>query len=488
MEILMVAAELAPYARASETADSVAALSRALQQIGHKVTVALPKFAGLEDSGLTVARRLSQLKTATGESVTVYDGQLPSGVGVVLFESATLTARAGVFGDPVVSSGEGAEPSSSPSGGAWVEYPDNAPRFVALCQAATALAEQRAQQGNRFDVVHAHDWPAAAMALLPAPRLPCVFTLHDVRRSASFALDELSKFGLAADADDIERLQLDGRADLVKGALLSAKVVSTISSSLARELKDQEKFSALAMALSEAEVEVHGVNGGVDYAIYNPASDTALPYRFDAESPERKGNCRTALLRELEFELEPERPVVVFASPTFDSESGAESVVNVLPALLKQDVLVVLAGSGGGLSKALGAAKLKRLGNYRWLDTSSPPVQRRILAAADIAICPSRSHHSGHAPRIAQRYGAVPVAIAASGNRDAVVDCDASLTSGNGFLYDDPDQLLACLERALAACRHPNWGALRRRVGRLDLGWERPARRYAQLFRMALTS
>jgi starch synthase len=190
----------------------------------------------------------------------------------------------------------------------------------------------------------------------------------------------------------------------------------------------------------------------------------------------------------MEFELDPERPVVVFAAPLFDTESGADSVLSVLPALLKQEVLVVLAGSGGSAGKALGAAKLKRLGNYRWLDTSAPSVQRRVLAAADIAIIPSRSHHSGHAVRIAQRYGAVPVAIAASGNRDAVVDCDASLGSGTGFLYDEPEQLLACLERALAACRHPNWGSLRRRVGRLDLGWERPARRYAQLFRMALTS
>src|SRR5690606_33672103 len=134
MEILMVAAELSPYARAGETADSVAALSRMLVQLGHEVTVALPRYPSFEEQGLLVARRLPPLRRATGGSVTGFGGQLGSGVKIALFDGPEFFARPGVYG-------EGDAP-----------YPDNPQRFALLAQAAAALAVQRAGQGQAFDV------------------------------------------------------------------------------------------------------------------------------------------------------------------------------------------------------------------------------------------------------------------------------------------------------------------------------------------------
>jgi starch synthase len=85
----------------------------------------------------------------------------------------------------------------------------------------------------------------------------------------------------------------------------------------------------------------------------------------------------------------------------------------------------------------------------------------------------------------AQRYGAFPVAHATGGLRDTVVDCDAALETGTGFLFDEPTApaLVAATQRAIAAVKHPRAGVLRRRVMRLDLGWDRPARRYEQIYR-----
>ncbi|MEY2931959.1 MAG: hypothetical protein RL033_2708, partial [Pseudomonadota bacterium] len=95
----MVAAELSPYARAGETADAVAALSRMLVQLGHEVTVALPRYGNFEDQGLLVARRLTPLRIPSGESVTVFDGQLGSGVKIALFDAPELFAKPGVYGE-----------------------------------------------------------------------------------------------------------------------------------------------------------------------------------------------------------------------------------------------------------------------------------------------------------------------------------------------------------------------------------------------------
>jgi starch synthase len=89
--------------------------------------------------------------------------------------------------------------------------------------------------------------------------------------------------------------------------------------------------------------------------------------------------------------------------------------------------------------------------------------------------------------RKAQRYGAAPVALARGAICDAVVDCDPDLETGTGFLYTEPtsEALFGAVTRALAACRHPSWPRLTRRLLRLDLSWESPARRYLKVYKNA---
>ncbi len=463
----MVTAELAPYSRATETADSVAALSRALVQLGHQVTVAMPKPAGLEASGVMVARRLTPLQVGE-ESVTVYDGQLTSGVSVVLLESDTLTAREDVF----ALDGKEAD--------------DNAERFCMLSKAALALTEQK---GEGFDVIHCHDWPASFVTLLGG-KTPTLFTIHNPDSAGSVSLKQLESWGIATDAALKEKLKLGARPNLLKGAALSADVATTITPSYAAALSSAVsggEGGPLGEALTEAGLEVHGVLGGVDYSIFNPATDTSLAFRFDAEQSELKGSCKTAVCRELELEVDSERPLLVMVG-NLDKDSGADLVVSAAPELLGQELQLIVAGAGGkALVKQLGAAKLRRASNYRFIETEKSADYRRLLGAADIALCAGRTIGSGHSVRVAQRYGAVPVATDMPGNRDSIVDCDPELTTGTGFLFADcsADGLRTAVGRALVATRLPSWGALRRRVVRQDLGWERPARRYAQLYRLA---
>ncbi len=473
MEILMVTAELTPFGGSSEVGDAVASLSRALSQLGHQVTVAMPKPAELEACGVLVARRLSPLVSAEGQQFTLYDGQLGGQVPVVLFESERLEPRP--------------RPYTTEEG---KEFPDNATRFVELCRAATLLSQQREQAGRPFDVVHAHDASGAAMALL-AGDAPTVLTVYDARRQGLAPFKELEALGLIRDAEVKERLKLGSRASLLKAGMLSADAVAAVSPSYAEALRDEAQGGALASALAAAELQLYGVLGGVDYAVYNPATDAALPTRFDAEDSQRKGLCKSALCRSLELEYDPEVPLVCMAG-ALDKDTGADLVAAAAPELLKQPLSLLVIGSPSkGVAKQLGSAKLRRYPNYRFISTDAGPDLRRALAAADLALCPARFCPSGHGARVAQRFGAVPVASSVPGNRDAVIDCDVELTTGSGFLFDvedAPQALVGAVTRAVSAYRGQQWGRLRRRVMRLDLGWERPARRYLQLYRVAARS
>src|SRR5258706_3051922 len=135
MDILMVAAELSPYARGSETADVVAGLSKALRQLGHRVTLALPRHPGFEAAGLLLARRLTPLPLG-GAELTLLDGQLASGVELTLFDDPPLYDRPHVFGD----------------GG---DYPDNLAPFAVLSRGAAAHAKTRARLVHPLDIMNA---------------------------------------------------------------------------------------------------------------------------------------------------------------------------------------------------------------------------------------------------------------------------------------------------------------------------------------------
>jgi starch synthase len=118
----------------------------------------------------------------------------------------------------------------------------------------------------------------------------------------------------------------------------------------------------------------------------------------------------------------------------------------------------------------------------------SEPLSHRLLAAADIVVVPSRYEPCGLVQLYAQRYGALPVASRTGGLVDTIIDCDAALDTGSGFLFDKPTAiaLTGAVQRAVAAVSLPRWAALRRRVMRLDLGWDRPARRYAHVYKSIL--
>jgi len=163
-------------------------------------------------------------------------------------------------------------------------------------------------------------------------------------------------------------------------------------------------------------------------------------------------------------------------------QKGTDLVADVIPKLTRGSAAqIVVAGDGDeALVARLEAAVTKATGRAVFVRAASEPLVHRIFAGADIALVPSRFEPCGLVQLYAQRYGALPVARATGGLVDTVVDCDAKLETGTGFLFEEPtpDALFGAVQRAISAFVTPRWGALRRRVMRLDRGWEPAARQY----------
>jgi starch synthase len=480
MEILHLSTELAPYVKVGGLGDVLAALPKALRQLGHKATVLLPRFPALESAGLSLARRLTPLKFTLGGKaweVTLFDARLPSQVELIVVDAPGLFDRDGVYGKP----GE--------------DFPDNATRFAVLCRAAAEVVKQRAAAGTPFDVVHCHDWPTA---LLPqylrdlakeSPELPLpktVLTIHNLAHQGVFPKDALPQLGLSADVFRIDGIEFYGGLNVLKLGILTADAVTTVSTTYAREIQTPELGHKLDGVLRERARAVVGITNGVDYAVWNPASDPALAARYDAEDPSNKARCKGALQKELALPIDAAAPLVVSVGRIV-TQKGSDLVAAMLPRLLRgTEAQVVVAGDGdAALVAKIEEAVHKSHGRAVFAKAASEVLVHRLFAAADIVLVPSRFEPCGLVQLYAQRYGALPVARATGGLVDTVVDCDAKLETGTGFLFDEPtpDALLGAVERAVSARTLARWPALVRRVMRLDRGWERPARQYEQVYR-----
>lgn len=481
MDILFVASELSPMVKVTGLGDVVASLSKALRLLGHKVTIALPRFPAIEAAGILVARRLTPLVLRDVEGapggkveVTVFDGRLSSGVELLLLDFPGLAA--------------------GPKGGENVSLDD--PRAAALfSRAIVEMVRQRSEAALPFELVHVHDWAGAMVPYLlrrcPEPalkRMPVVLTIHDLASQRLFPRGSLKALGLGDDHFTPERVEFYGHVSFLKAGVLAANTVTTVSPTYAAEMltpEGGEKYDGVMRTRTDRLV---GIVNGIDYAVHNPTTDPALIARYDAEDSGNKGRCKSAVVKEMGLDVAPDRALMFFPGP-ITAAAGADMLATALAKALRGDAAIVMTGQGDpDITAKLQAIVEKHPDRALLLPQASDAVTHRLYAGADLVIVPSRREPCGFAQLYAQRYGAVPIARRTGGLADTVVDCDEALETGTGFLFDKPTgtALLGAIQRGLAAMASPRWHALRRRVMRLDLGWDRPARRYVQVYRAAI--
>jgi starch synthase len=477
VEITFVTTELAPFVKVGGLADVSAALTKALKALGHSVTVIMPRFPDLEGQGLLLARRLTPLRFQLGErtvEATVLDGRLASQVDLIVVDVPGLFDRAGVYGER----GE--------------DYADGATRFTALARAAAEIVRQRVAGGRAVDVVHCNDWPtglvptylrslAAETPALAATRT--VLTIHNVAYQGRFGAQQVASLGFDA---SFGAREADGGLAFLRVGIENADAVTTVSPTYAREITTAEHGCGLDGVLTARRRPIVGILNGVESSVWNPATDSAIAVRYDGADFTSKTRCKAALQKELGLPLDAQAPIVASVGRLVE-QKGVDLTVAMLPRLLRgTEAQVVIAGDGSpSIVAAVEGAAAKAHGRVAFARAASEALVHRIFAGADLVLVPSRYEPCGLVQMYAQRYGALPVARATGGLVDTVVDCDAKLETGTGFLFDEPsaDALLAATERAIAAKGLPGWPALIRRAMRLDRGWEGPARRYEQLYR-----
>jgi starch synthase len=473
MDILFITREIASYGAEGPTADAIAALPKALRGQGHKVTVVTPLWADIDPQARGLARRLMTVDVEVAGKIVaceLYDGRTPGGVDLLFISHPEL------FSNTRTMSGEGDTPATV------------ARRAAVFARAALAAARKH---DGTFAAIHGHDWPGAfAIALAKhdegLANATSVLTIHDPSEQGDFTREDGQILGL--DSDDLTTASAGGRVNVLALGLERADHVTTVSPTFARDLTSAPHGAGLEKRFSGLGEKLVGILNGVDASIWNPATDPRVASRFDPMDLAGKARNKTHLQRREGFPVREDVPLLVLLANSTPS-AGFDLFAKIAPKVLKNDcqVLVVFEGDAGDSLYR----KLVALAD-RWPDriqvelSGDGTIAHEALAAADLVLVPSLHEPCGFVQMAAHRYGALPVVHRTGGLADTVVDCDAQLETGTGFVFEDAteDDLLAAIRRSFAAfTKVDEIEALKRRVMRLDHSWDRSARLYERLYR-----
>jgi starch synthase len=478
VKVLYCASEAVPYVKTGGLADVAGALPAALARLGHDVRLVLPRYRGISSADLTP---LFPLRITLGEAVVegaVLEGRSPVGLPVYLVECAPLFDRAGLYGE----------------GGR--DYPDNLGRFTFFSHAVVAVAAQVFDP----DLIHCNDWHTgmvpAYLRLRERARQqgawPTLLTVHNIAMQGIFPAAQFSLLGLPQEFFTPEGLEFWGQVNCLKGGLVYADVINTVSETYAREIQTPEFGAGLEGVLLSRRGDVYGVLNGVDYAQWDPRHDPHLPAPYGPDDLDGKRFCKRALQKEAGLEPLPYAPLLAMISRLTD-QKGGDLVAAVLPALVERGAQFVLLGTGEARYHAIFSQLARDHPRHVFAALRfDEPLAHHIEAGADIFLMPSRFEPSGLNQLYSMRYGTVPVVRRTGGLADSVVDATPEAVRegvATGFQFEaySPLALLAAVDKALAAFRDPLvWRRLQQAGMAADFSWDRAARRYEALYREAL--
>lgn len=475
MKILYCVSEVVPFAKTGGLADVAGALPVALAEHGYEIRLALPRYRSTPLTGL---RPLGSVEVQVGKdrSVgTVYEGRLPEGnIPVWLFDQPRWFDREGLYGER------------------GREYDDNLARFTFFCHAIVTWVHQQWQP----DIIHCNDWQTALIPVIvktdPRPGFPTLLTIHNLAYQGLFPPDQLEVTGLPRSVFTPAGLEFWGRVNLLKGGLVFADILSTVSQTYAQEIQTEEFGAGLDGVLRDRTQDLFGILNGVDYRTWDPATDTLIPAAYSAENLSGKRNCKAHLQQVFGLAVDPDVPLLGMVT-RLAGQKGIDLVAEAITDVLGLGSQFVLLGTGEAAYHALFeriATRFPRQAGVRLGFDNA--LAHQIEAGADMFLMPSRYEPSGLNQLYSLRYGTVPIVRRTGGLADSIVDLTPETLrrgTANGFVFDEysPQALFGAIRRALHTFRdEQTWRLLQRTGMRADFSWRASAANYIRLYEAAI--
>ncbi len=370
---------------------------------------------------------------------------------------------------------------------------DDGERFAFFCKAILELMEAV----NFYpDVLHANDWQTALSVVYLKRKyahlekyrsISTLFTIHNIGYQGIYGF-ELLKDIFDLDEWDRSYVEYNGCINLLKGAVVCSDMVSTVSSTYAREILTEYYSSGLHHILRDisASGKLVGIVNGIDVDYYNSEIDPEIAENFSHDAMDGKAACKAELQELCGLEVNPEIPVIASVS-RLASHKGFDLVRHVMEQIIQEnDVQFVLLGTGEfELEDYFTNLQRKYPDKVCVKLEYNKALSKKFYAGADMFLMPSKSEPCGLAQMIASRYGTVPIVRETGGLADTIKPYNEYDESGNGFTFCNYNahDMMHVINYALSMyCNHTKWAHLVKNVIKMDFSWSVSAKKYIEIY------
>ena len=363
---------------------------------------------------------------------------------------------------------------------------DDGERFAFFSKAVFSVMELT---GYMPDVIHAHDWQTALVPVYLKTRfaekfghIKTVFTIHNMEYQGKYSRDILTDvFDLRE--DELSLVEYDWCINLMKGAIVCADKLTTVSPSYAYEIQISGGYG-LEEIISQNAYKLSGIINGIDTKLYDPETDPLLRKNYTADTIEDKSINKKKLQALFSLPI-ASRKMLICVISRLVSHKGIDLITYMMDDLLRLDVQFLLLGTGEHAYELFFEERAVRNPDKVGVSIAfNPEIASKIYAGADVILMPSRSEPCGLSQMIACRYGTIPIVRKTGGLGDTIRDCRAG--DGNGFVFEDysADALFKTISQALDlySNHEQDWKNLVRESMKFDFGWDKSAREYAGLY------
>ena len=476
LKVLYVASEAVPFIKTGGLADVAGSLPKALKKQGVDVRVVMPKYGKISHEYLDKMEHVydGEFTTAWRTKFLGIDKLELDGVTFYFIDNQEYFYREGFYG-----------------------YGDDAERFAFFSR---AVLEILPREDFWPDVIHTNDWHTALVNLYLRldhigdaryEKIKTVFTIHNLKYQGVFPKDVMADaLGLDWKYFTNGDLEYYDAVNFMKGAIIYADNVTTVSRTYAQEIQYEYFGEGLDGLLRSRAADLHGITNGLDTTIYNPGKDPYLtdPFTpYDADTAlETKTDNKVALQHILDLPLERRTPLVAMVTRLVEAK-GLDLVMRVLDELLEhENMQFVLLGTGDRVYedwfRELAWRHPTKVSTNIYF---SDEMAQRIYASSSIFLMPSAYEPCGLGQLIAMRYGAIPVVRATGGLTDTVIPYNKATGEGNGFLFADYNahDMMYTIKKALTIYRDLGaWKRLMKNAMQADYSWARSSKEYKALY------
>ncbi|MBI5196631.1 MAG: glycogen synthase GlgA [Nitrospirae bacterium] len=479
MQILIASPEALPFVKTGGLADVAGALLNEYARMGEDAALILPLYRKIKKNAgkfniKPAGRKITVPVGGNIEEGILWEGKTAEGGRAYFIENDKFYGRDDLYGTP-----EG-------------DFPDNAGRFTFYCRGV--LEAVKALELN-INVIHCNDWQTGLIPVYTKticknefPEIATLMTIHNLGYQGLFPSHDLPLTGFGWEMFNMEALEFYGRINFLKGGIVFADAVSTVSGNYAREILTREYGFGLEGVLAKKSKNLCGIINGIDYNEWDPENDSLIPVNYSRGKLSGKAACKKSLQKTCGL---PQKDVHLIGMVTrLSAQKGLDLVADAMEGITGLGAQMIILGKGDeSFHKIFLDLKKKYKEKLSVTIGFDDRLAHNIYAGSDFFLMPSKYEPCGLGQLIAQRYGAIPIGRATGGIADTVIPYNPADGSGTGFLFEEysPEKLLETVRTACSLFSDKRHRLkLRKNAMSQDFSWRKSAKDYLSLYKKIL--